>query len=371
MLVDRGAELTVIACADEELLASEFTSHAIALTPHDTCSSFASTLIERPDLVSTLPDWTVWCRDMDLLRVGRSDLPRETRLRVLPVRTEAGLGILGSKVGLARFAAALGLRQPEFAIADNADDLDHTLREFDGPCVVKGERGAGGERVVLVEDAGANLTGELPAAWYPLLVQRFHPGTPIGVDALFVEGRLAGLLQGTVVSTVSPFGPACTRHFTPTDETVIATLAHLGAAAGLHGFANCSFVPSGRGPLLIEADMRPNVWHQFGPALGVDWLRLMQDPPPRPATPQLDCAGRTIHVYPRAIVHALRSRSWPDLRPWLLRAPGTWRTRVRGEPTLDRAERQDIAREVTRLPHRLVSRLSRAVPSPGRVPPLP
>lgn len=334
----------------------------MAVTGHDACETLVAHLLARPDLVDELPDWTVWCTDMDLLRVARSPLPLPTRLRVLPARTERGLGMLGSKTGLANLLADLAIPQPDFVVARTPEELTGAVRALGAPLVVKGERGAGGRRVLLVTDPADPSKWSAPEAWYPLLVQRLAPGPSHGADALFAHGRLVGLLHSRPVASQSGFGPTTVRHFCdPDSDAIQASLSILAEAAGLHGFANCTFVRDGTRDLLIEVDMRPNAWHQFGPRLGVQWPAIVADPPDRPVIPRLGPSGRVVHLYPRELVHGLRARSWSALRPWLVRAEGTWPDRVHGDPALDRAERDEVRAEVARLPRRLARRVRRSL----------
>lgn len=291
-----------------------------------------------------------------MLRIARSDLDPKVKARVLPARTPAGMRILGSKTGLAIAVADLDAPQPDFAIVDEPAQLDAAMTHMQrqGPLLVKGERGGGGERLLAYSEDDP-VRSQPPHNWYPLLVQQRIEGTEIGVDALFGDDRLLAWTYSEPDVHESLFGRSLERRFVdPPTSDFVETLHHLAHSLGLRGFANCTFIrrrTDGR-HLLVELDMRPNAWHQFGPALGVDWSAALASPPPRPLRPALPPLGRRVRLYPRQLVHAIAKRSFASARPWILREPGTWTTRNHLDRAVNSAERADVLREIGRLPQR-------------------
>lgn len=169
----------------------------------------------------------------------------------------------------------------------------------------------------------------------------------ISVEALFRAGELSHYLYSEALGFTGEFGLSRVRQYRqPFSTDFVDTLIRLGKEGGLHGFANCSFIwnqSTGR-HLLIEADMRPNRWHQFGPDLGVAWdegLRGVSSSTLRCSRPHKEAL---IHHFPREIVEGIRLRKWSWLTPWLRKQPGTWEWRQKVDPTVNRQDWRSIAR---------------------------
>lgn len=343
-----GVALTYVGCAGDPLLASATVDVPVPIGPRGDIAHFARSLVARPDVVASLPDWTLWGDDMDLIRVARSDLAETDKLRILPVRRTRGLPMLGSKTGFATLVTELGLPAPRSVVVMTPDGLADALGACTPPFFVKGERGGAAGRLRLVEDREQLLPGEIPDRWFPVLIQEQVPGTEVAVEALFGHGRLLGWLHSTATAREDRFGRHLVRRFAdPSTHDFVETLQRLGEAAGLHGLANCTFIRTGTPArhLLVEADMRANGWHQFGPLLGVDWgaLMLSGDDDRPPVHPEFGPgAGRAVHLYPRDPLHALTTASWSSAWPWIVRAPGTWDTRIRGDRAIRAIDRRAL-----------------------------
>jgi hypothetical protein len=104
-------------------------------------------------------------------------------------------------------------------------------------------------------------------------VQQKITGVEIHLDAQFFAGKLLGWTYSKVLQVSSRFGPSTDRlYVNPPSLDFVAELDALANAADLHSFANVTliWVESESCHYLIEADLRPNAWHQFGQLLGVD-----------------------------------------------------------------------------------------------------
>ncbi len=352
-----------VGCPTDVLHRSDFVDLSVPIGSHDQCGRFVQGLVAHPGVVATLPDWIVWGDDMDLIRLARSPLPIAERLRILPARSAPGLAILGSKTGLVELAAELGLPQPRSVVVRTQADLALRLAQWRPPFFVKGERGGGGARLLRVSHADQVGPGLVPDAWFPVLLQEVAPGTEIAIEALFGHGRLLAWVHSTACSTEGPFGRHTAREFSdPQAEDFASTLQLLASAAGLHGLANCTFIRTADPArhLLIEADMRANAWHQFGPRLGVDWGALMRSAPldSDPARPRIG-RGRSVRIrlHPRELVHAATTASWTQARPWLVGAPGTWADRNSRDRSVNAQDRRAVAAALGTLPRSLLRRV--------------
>jgi hypothetical protein len=348
VLAPTGAAITYIGCPLDPLHRSEFVAASHPVGVHGRCRFVIEALIGRPDLIDDLPDWTIWGSDMDLLRAARSALPEATKLRILPVRDLRGLPIVGSKTGLADLAAELGLPFPRSIVVNDPADLARTAARFRSPFYVKGERGGGSDRLRRIGSPDDMTANPIPEQWYPLLVQETILGEEIAVEAMFANGRLVGWTYSQAVAREDLDGRHTARRFCdPPSLDFASTLDALAHAAGLHGLANCTFIRAS-GPVrhvLIEADLRPNSWHQFGPRLGVDWGALMFDPAEGqvPMHPEFGRGrGATIRLYPRELAQAAKEANLAAALPWITRAAGTWVGRNHRDRAVNAANRRLI-----------------------------
>jgi predicted ATP-grasp superfamily ATP-dependent carboligase len=191
---------------------------------------------------------------------------------------------------------------------------------------------------------------EIEADWYPLVVQEFVSGTEVSLEALFRNGKLVAWLYSEMVETMGDFGPSTTRrYFMPEVRDFELVLSLLGADGGLNGMFNVAMIwsPTREAHFLFELDPRPNTWHQFGKHFGVDWVEAMLGSEAitgashAPATPASE-TDEFIHLYPRALKHALNTRGLGGIRPWLTAAPGTWSSRNHKDHAINRYELREV-----------------------------
>jgi len=367
------AVVTVVVCPPDVTLHPPG-ARRVVLGPPGDARAFVRAAVRHPDALHTLPEWVLWGNDMDLIRTARSSIPLAVKTRVLPVRRERGLAILGSKTGLAELAKELRLPAPRSVVVADPAGLVPAAATFAGPLLLKGERGGGSDRLRPFADP-ADVTADcVPAHWFPVLLQEFVEGREIAVEALFGHGRLLGWQYSVSINREERFGRHLARRFVaPPSLDFVDTLERFADAVEAHGFANCTFMRTADGQhLLVEADLRANAWHQFGPRLGVPWGRLLAvsteapEPsgPPGPPThpvPGVDLP-RTIRLYPRELVHGLRAGDPGALTPWLLRAPGTWATRNHRDRRVNAVERSEVLTTATSVARAGV----RAVVAPAR-----
>ena len=365
VLADAGGELSVVGPPASVLASSRHATRVVEVGSGDDRMAFLDGLVQDPDLLASLPRWIVWASDSDLRQLARSSLDLDMKVRVLPARTPAGLTMLGSKAGLADLTATLGVSRPKSTVVTSAMELAAGLAAVPGRVLIKADEGGGGTRILDVADTHVADHPVLPDEWYPVVVQEFVDGAEISVEALFGDGRLLGWLYSHPTRLEGWLGRSTVREYRdPPRQDFVETLQQLAHAAGLHGFANCTFIRTADDHhLLVEVDMRPNAWHQFGPQLGVDWRALMLDvdsgdrPPVHPAIGH--GRVRRLHLFPRELVHALTAPSVGALLPWLFRDAGTWQTRNHADPAMNRVELRVILYTASRLPLAVIRRLRR------------
>lgn len=358
-----GVHITVIGCPSTVLATSPFVDRFIPVGAHAEKETFVSDLIESGVLNSpdVLGDWVIIAGDDELRELAQSDLPEEVLVRLLSATTPSGRASLGSKVGMAHLSKVAGVQHPRTLIARYPDELPKILESFPEKFVVKADIGGAGLQVRIFSDAESLAANPIPTEWFPIIVQEFVEGTLVSVEALFKSGELLGYQYSVVEAVAWERGPTCVRRYhTPPSGAVDGPLQALARVSGANGLSNCTFIRSLRtgNHLLIEADFRPNVHCQFASQLGLDWVELMLNPPTAPVFPQgLPPQGEIIRLYPTDITRALAQRSFRELAPWLFRAPGTWDTRNRRDPTANAAERRqtykgEIAPTLLKLWHK-------------------
>jgi hypothetical protein len=210
--------------------------------------------------------------------------------------------------------------------------------------LIKGDRGFGGRKIVHVVSPLDFDVSSVPTEWFPIAIQEYIDGQPVSVEAQFMNGQLVGYLYSSMIKTFSPYGSSTERCFmAPPDRQAENSLAELGQAGALHGLANCSFIRNIRTGehLLIEVDLRPNSWHQFGPKLGVDWVSLFKNPPDQPVHNE---GTQRVVLYPHSLVRASRYRDFTSAWAWIVRSSGTRDMRNRMDPVVNRAEFRMIYR---------------------------
>jgi len=310
---------------------------------------FASTLIAQPELLNNLGEWIIFDDD-ELMRIlATSDLPQSTKIRILPAKTELGLGMLGSKVGQTIAALEAGISTPQTYIARTDLEMQKYAKELCGPFVIKADLGGGGGLVRKFNSPEELESLQDREKFLPGVIQEFISSLPFSVEALFVNGRLAAFILSEMLTCApTSFGPSDIRKFVdPSNSEIEDSLNKLASVGGLHGFANITFVwcQKRQMHLLIECDMRVNTWVQFGPLLGVPWGVILADwsPTREVVTTNLGDTGRVIHLYPRTIQSGFLAEPRKRLLPWITNASGTWDTRNHIDPAVNAAERRQVS----------------------------
>lgn len=338
-----GIQITVFGTTDNPLSTSQFVDTYVELEQLGN-ETWAQTIIRHVDaILQQQCNWYIVENDIVASELARSDLNTRQKLALLPTLHESGLAILGSKVGLATAVSQLQLSFPTTSIAYNVDDLIRISETWSGSSFIKSDQGGGGRWIRFVETLCSSVAEEIPASWFPVLVQERIVGEEISVEVLFREGKIAGWLYSQPLSSAQHYGPSVRRRYLPPHKTDFEdTLALLAHNFMLEGLFNCSFIWSNKlqKHILFEADPRPNPWHQFGPLLGVDWVSSMTAPGPFSISRPHLSRPRKLGLYPRAFVYFGLEKKLSLIIPWLLMLPGTWNTWNRKDRAINMVEDQ-------------------------------
>ena len=344
-----GARVTLLAPPDAWPLRGSFVDTWVVARGR--ASDVAATLAQHLRTVSY--DWIVLGDDPLLAAVGaRAGEPWAAA--ALPIAPDpVRLGLLGSKIGFVRAAAALGLPIPSSRVCAGIDEVRATMRAWNVPAILKQDWPSGGEGCHALPSAAAVET--LPRSTFdgPVVVQALVPGQTVALEAIYDRGRLRHAVTSTVVQTwPGRFGASAVRRFAD-DAALIALAEEIGARVEPHGFANITAIREPGGPLrLIELDLRPNALFHLGQPLGVDVVptlrAILQRAPAGPIrrlAPQLDVE---VPVYPTDVLRCLDQRDWRGLGAWAVNRGDRWRWLPQGDRRMRRALGAHILRRIVR-----------------------
>lgn len=216
-------------------------------------------------------DWVIPA-DNSLLHAlaHRIDIPEADRMRLAPVTAPTHLGHLNSKIGLSRRLAAAGIPTPDFRVATGIVEAQQRTNELGFPVFAKLDSSAAGHGTVL-----AQSPQDLERPLFDrrrVLLQAPAEGTEWAVCGLFLQGALVHLMIAKPFDRRQQFGEWAAIRAVPTGQEpeLVADVARLGRALGLHGFANITCFRTATSTVFIEADVRPNVWCSRGAEVGDD-----------------------------------------------------------------------------------------------------
>lgn len=285
--------------------------------------------------------------DSIALGIAKSSLALGTKLRSLPVRKEQGLKLIGSKSGLIELAESIDLKIPKSMIATTPSELKGIAETLGPDFIYKGEFSGGGNQVRLMSSNHPKVEVFPPKIWYPLVAQEIVQGDLINVDAFFLDGKLKAWCYSKTVKMTTKFGPSSRRKYlNPPSLDFLVTLDSLGIETGLNGFLNSSWIIEKGDTVhrLIEADPRPNAWHQFFPLLGISFedVLVSHDSNQQFRQKLLPESGLTFSLYPRELLAGLRTFRLQWSLRWLFRRPGTWEFRNRKDASVNSFEDREV-----------------------------
>jgi ATP-grasp domain len=234
----------------------------------------------EPDIVMPLSEAIVF----DLWDQAPDWLPR-----VHPRIDVNRRGLYRRKRALGAFAQDHGVLIPQTRSLEKSsvDEIPSIIAELGLPIVVKGDGGAGGSQVRIVDSTDAavravaellELSGELP------VLQQFLPGATYLVGGVFDRGRAVRLVSAEKTEMSPPLtGPAIRLASRHEPELIEAGAAVFGAL-GLSGIASADFVRGQDGRFrFLEVNPRPWGSYRFASALGIDvvgvWCRILRGEP--------------------------------------------------------------------------------------------
>ncbi len=241
------------------------------------CINSIDRLVEiLPGLLSqSTYDLLVIGDDEVLLDILESNLSSELKKQILPISSINGMCHLYSKIGLSTLLHKSGITTPRFEVAQNETELLSFAEKVGYPVIIKIDSSGGGAGVFQCNSLG-EIFIYLKRYKYPLLVQQFIDGDMLDLSAFYQNGELIHFTHSKFEKTIGgSFGPSSVRSYQQlamVNKEVFGELRRLGMTLSAHGFVNISAIHSikdGR-RYYFEADMRPNVWVDYGKYIGND-----------------------------------------------------------------------------------------------------
>ena len=298
---------------------------------------------KRKFLAELAYDYYLFADDLIGLEFARKSKDTDLQLKLLPVKAEAGIELVGSKVGFVKLANLANIKFPKSLVAQNATDLVSLSKQFESQFLVKADVGGGGSTVKRFNQSISKQEAQKLKSWFPAVIQEEITGTLISVEGMFDSGKLLGWTYSKFDVESWEFGPSTRRTFLePPSFDFEETLTKFGQVSGFHGFINATFIwnPEEEFHYLFEADNRANGWHQFAHRFGINWGHLYanSDQVIKPVRPSLSKSKVTFSLFPREPVYAINTGKWKPVFFWLLNSPGTWESRNNKDKAINAAE---------------------------------
>lgn len=213
--------------------------------------------------------------DDEMLRtIKASGMPDDIKSKLLPVLSTDDWVHLYSKIGLKRVLEKNRIRTPRSLVVKGEGELLDYAINLGYPLLVKLD-GSGGGVGVFECLSDADVVKNKARFTYPLLIQKKIEGEIIDLSAFYQNGKLIHFTYSEFLKSEGEFGPSSLRKYTQlsiVERKVFDELGALGVALGANGFANVTAIRSNVDGenYFFEADMRPNVWADFGRFIGND-----------------------------------------------------------------------------------------------------
>ena len=264
-LKSAGFNILVIGAPGMPLIKSPWIDSSLILSSN-TQSLFLEELFTKEEFLNDLSGTFLWSSDQIMREVAESEVPLNLKLKLLPIRDENYLEMLGSKIGQFERMSTLGIPYPQSQRIGSKLELAVSELTIQGKALAKGDNSGGGAQVRIFESVSREDLTAIPDEWFPILLQEFVPANRIGVEAYYRDGELVQWFYSIVESDLTPLGPSMGRtYLIPESLDFLDHLEKIGKSANLDGFINVSLLIDSETGLhkFFEFDSRPNVWHHI------------------------------------------------------------------------------------------------------------
>jgi predicted ATP-grasp superfamily ATP-dependent carboligase len=276
-------------------------------------------------------DWIIPGDDA-IIRLLNERIDNESDFyKILPLTKIENRELLGSKAGFSKLCKKYNITTPKYLIYTPNSTPNQIGGYMSYPLLMKLDKSEGGFGVFLCEnetDLAKKLTTTVNKE--NLVFQQFIKGYDVNVEVLYKNGKLLVYSYSRTLTIMGKFGVSTQRLFYQNPE-IEPELIKMGENLGLNGFGNVVFMYSEAESkhYLIEIDVRPNAWMNYGKYMGNDFsegvrniingsLRLVK---PADTTKQ----PLKISLYKKDVYRCILEKDFKGLLAWLTNKEGRWR----------------------------------------------
>ena len=225
--------------------------------------------------VNFIYDLVVLLDDRTVADVSKLDLLDNIKIKFLPIASIDKILYLSSKIGLSNILKKNEFNTPSFEVVQNESELESCANKVTYPLMVKMDFSSGGQGVYKCNSYEEILSYKEKYS-YPLLIQKYILGDVIDLSGFYQKEQLIHFTYSRVEKSYpNKYGPSYLRTYyqlSCVESTVLKELINLGKIISANGFTNVTAIysKSENKRYYIEADMRPNVWFDFGKFMGND-----------------------------------------------------------------------------------------------------
>jgi hypothetical protein len=252
-------QIELFCCNENPLRNAEFINKVYIFQDHKDCDANAQNLINFIETIEELPEMILFEDDDWLFQVSRSEMDTTTKLKLLPIKNQNRFFVAGSKIEQVELFEELHVNYPKSEIVQPGKMFP---KSWSFPYLVKGERGAGGLEVAVIQSQ-EQLQNFSRKNNSKFLMQEIIEGDEYSVDAFFRKGNLVFACIAVGKAAMWKFGPCSFREYQREIPIQIEIdLKKIGKELMFDGIANVSFMrqKSSGDYFLFEFDSRLTIW---------------------------------------------------------------------------------------------------------------
>jgi len=216
---------------------------------------------------------------LDILKLNISD---DVKTKFLPITSLDKAGHLYSKIGLSKLLHESKVNTPIYGVAECFDELLSCSNKIGYPLMLKIDSSGGGAGVFECH-SDVDVLSHKEKLSYPIIIQKWVEGDTLDLSAFYQNGELVHFTYSKFEKVIGgKYGPSSLRRYWQlacVEGSVFEELRVLGKTLGADGFVNVTAIDSvcDSKRYYFEADMRPNVWVDYGKFIGNDSSIALRD----------------------------------------------------------------------------------------------
>lgn len=289
-------------------------------------------------------DWIIPGDDIVLRMLNEAIDDELLFYKMMPLSKIENRSLLGSKAGFSALCAKYGILTPAFLIYDEQMTEERILSVMKFPFMMKVDQSEGGYGVFLCHDEDEfreKFRGV--ANKHHLVFQQFIKGYDVNVEVLYRDGELLVQSYSRTMKIMGSFGVSTQRLYY-NNAQILPELIRIGRSLGLNGFGNVVFMfdEATCAHYLIEIDLRPNAWMNYGRYFGNDFSKAVSGivsgtKGVMVADKRYDDTRKLILLYKKDVQRCLLEKDIKGLFGWFTNRDGRWQFIPRHDKKMWRA----------------------------------